>query len=130
MVHKAEDDIAQTIGLLGDTYTAATPMLPFKCRLDLLYLHCRLVMLQEAIRIIQFVKEAHDSKFMEVLIAKLRLGILAEAEDHIDEAELLIGVSGLRYLDLAHTAIWRFEWRRARRRANMRSCPAMSFESA
>ncbi|KAL8990799.1 MAG: hypothetical protein Q9177_000625 [Variospora cf. flavescens] len=92
VVHKAEDDIAQTIGLLGDTYTAATPMLPFKCRLDLLYLHCRLVMLQEAIRIIQFVKEAHDSKFMEVLIAKLRLGILAEAEDHIDEAELLIRV--------------------------------------
>lgn len=49
-------------------------------------------MLQEATRIIQFVKKAHDSKFLEVLIAKLRLGILAEAEEQIDEAELLMEV--------------------------------------
>ncbi|KAI4208323.1 MAG: hypothetical protein LQ348_000247 [Seirophora lacunosa] len=105
VVHKAGDDVVQTIRLLGNTYTTATPMLPFKCRLDLLYLHCRLVMLQEATRIIQFVKKAHDSKFLEVLIAKLRLGILAEAEEQIDEAELLMEQCRSRALRRLETEI-------------------------
>ncbi|KAL8907318.1 MAG: hypothetical protein Q9207_001495 [Kuettlingeria erythrocarpa] len=90
VVRKAENDIEQAIGRLGDTYTSKTPSLSFKCRFDVLYLHCRLTQLREATRIIQFVEKAYDSKHMDAVIGTLRLRTIAEAKESIQEAGMLV----------------------------------------
>ncbi|KAI4195063.1 MAG: hypothetical protein LQ346_003535 [Caloplaca aetnensis] len=90
VVRKAEKDVEQTIGRLGDTYTSKTPSLSFKCRFDVLYLHCRWIQLREATRIIQFVEKAYDSKLMDAVIGTLRLRTIAEAKESIQEAGMLV----------------------------------------
>lgn len=89
-MRKAEKDVEQTIGRLGDTYTSKTPSLSFKCRFDVLYLHCRWIQLREATRIIQFVEKAYDSKLMDAVIGTLRLRTIAEAKESIQEAGMLV----------------------------------------
>lgn len=97
-MRKAEEDIEQTIGRLGNTYTLTTPSLSFKCRFDMLYLHCRLVQLREATRIIQFVEKAYDSKHMDAVIGTLRPRTIAEAKESIQEAGVLVAQSRSKML--------------------------------
>ncbi|KAL8943406.1 MAG: hypothetical protein Q9211_000995 [Gyalolechia sp. 1 TL-2023] len=90
VVEGVEKDVAHTVMLLGDTYLAAAPMLPFKCRFDLLYFHCRLTMLREATRISRFLDQSDYSQYTGRIAAKLRTRTIDEAKENVRAITLLI----------------------------------------
>ena len=90
-----EHDITRTVALLSDIDRSAPPMRPFKCRFDLLYFHCRLIMLQEATRITVFLDEAHSSRHTNQMVAALRTQTTGEVEENTRAIQLLINRSQL-----------------------------------
>ncbi|KAL8843310.1 MAG: hypothetical protein Q9170_000168 [Blastenia crenularia] len=93
VVRGTEEDISHTVMLLGNTYTAVTPLLPFKCRLDLLYFYCRLTMLREATRMVDFVDQTDCSQYTKRLVAGLCDHITEEVLENVQELQLLLDQS-------------------------------------
>ncbi|KAL8945029.1 MAG: hypothetical protein Q9216_000013 [Gyalolechia sp. 2 TL-2023] len=93
VIKGVEKDIAHTVMLLGERNLTATPLLPFKCRLDLLYFHCRLIMLREATRILKFLDQSDFSQYTGRITDKLRTRTTEEAKENVRTISLLIDQS-------------------------------------
>ncbi|KAL9022934.1 MAG: hypothetical protein Q9180_008483, partial [Flavoplaca navasiana] len=85
---RAEEDISRTALLLGSSYTPVPVTLSFKIRLDLLYLHCRLTVVQEAARIIRFLRNLDNPRHTEHMVKVLRMHTIQEIYENKAAAEL------------------------------------------
>ncbi|KAL9598369.1 MAG: hypothetical protein Q9219_004531 [cf. Caloplaca sp. 3 TL-2023] len=88
IVRGAEEDIAHTLMILGDIHTSATPLLPFECRLDLLYFHCRLTMLREATRSIGYLSRNDSSTTTNRVVADLQSHIIRDVIEAMQVIEM------------------------------------------
>lgn len=85
-----EEDITGTALLLGSSYTPVPVALSFKIRLDLLHLHCRLTVVQEAARIIRFLRKLDNPRHTEHMIKVLRMHTMQEIYENKAAAEVLV----------------------------------------
>ncbi|KAL9641307.1 MAG: hypothetical protein Q9204_000101 [Flavoplaca sp. TL-2023a] len=87
---RVEEDITRTALLLGNTYTPVPVKLSFKIRLDLLYLHCRLTVVQEAAKIIQFLRNLDNPRHTEHMVKVLRMHTIQEIYENKAATEVLV----------------------------------------
>lgn len=85
-----EEDITRTALLLGSSYTPVPVTLSFKIRLDLLYLHCRLTVVQEAARIIRFLRNLDNPRHTEHMVKVLKMHTIQEIYENKAAAEELV----------------------------------------
>ncbi|KAL8724644.1 MAG: hypothetical protein Q9166_007834 [cf. Caloplaca sp. 2 TL-2023] len=86
---RVENDMAYTALLLGKKYLFVPISLSFKLRLDLLHLHCRLTVLQEAARIVLFLREFDNPRHTEHMAKTLEMHTIQEVDENVVEAEKL-----------------------------------------
>ncbi|KAL8701662.1 MAG: hypothetical protein Q9224_000396, partial [Gallowayella concinna] len=84
-----EKNIAQAAMVLGKDYVTAPLSLSFKLRLDLLYLHCRLTVLQEAANIIRFLGDFDDPRHTAYMAKTLRMHTIRQIDENLSEAGVL-----------------------------------------
>ncbi|KAL8673879.1 MAG: hypothetical protein Q9168_001699 [Polycauliona sp. 1 TL-2023] len=87
---RVEKDMVRTVTLLGKGYTPVPVTLSFKVRLDLLYLHCRLTVVQEAARIIHFLRKLDNPRHTEHMAKVLKMHTLREIDENKSAAEELV----------------------------------------
>ncbi|KAL8911628.1 MAG: hypothetical protein Q9171_003235 [Xanthocarpia ochracea] len=85
-----EKDMARTALWLGNEYASAPISLSFKARFDLLYLHCRLTVLQESARIVQFLRGFDSSRHTEYMVKELKRLTIQQVDENIAKAEELV----------------------------------------
>ncbi|KAL8806343.1 MAG: hypothetical protein Q9182_001373 [Xanthomendoza sp. 2 TL-2023] len=85
----AEKKIAHIGIVLGKDYVSAPLRLSFKLRSDLLYLHCRLTVLQEAANIIRFLQNSDDPRHTAYMAQTLRMHTIQQIDENLSEAGLL-----------------------------------------
>ena len=80
--------IQDTLASIAKTGVFPTVVLPFKSRFDSLYLRCRLIVLDEGLRAVQYMQQQQDKReepveHITVIIAALKLNIATESIDNI-----------------------------------------------
>ncbi|KAL8770000.1 MAG: hypothetical protein Q9209_004247 [Squamulea sp. 1 TL-2023] len=87
---RVEADMARTAMFLGNGYAPIPISLSFKARLDLLYFHCRLTLLQEAARIIHFLRDFDNPIHTQYMAKTLKMLTIQQVDENIAEAEGLV----------------------------------------
>ncbi|KAL8853505.1 MAG: hypothetical protein Q9221_001664 [Calogaya cf. arnoldii] len=87
---RVEEDMARTVRILGSSYAAAQVRLSFKARLDLLYLHCRLMVVQEAARIVRFLRNFENPRHTERMGKILKMHTIREIDENMAVADELV----------------------------------------
>ncbi|KAL8785967.1 MAG: hypothetical protein Q9213_003043 [Squamulea squamosa] len=90
VIVRVEADMARTAMYLGNGYAPDPISLSFKARLDLLYFHCRLTLLQEAARIIHFLRDFDNPIHTQHMAKTLKMLTIQQADENIAEAEGLV----------------------------------------
>ena len=82
--------MARTALSLGKEYAPAPISLSFKARFDLLYFHCRLTVLQESARIVQFLRGFDNPRHTEYMVKELKRVTIQQVDENIAKAEELV----------------------------------------
>ncbi|KAL8658342.1 MAG: hypothetical protein Q9226_001086 [Calogaya cf. arnoldii] len=87
---RVEEDMARTVRILGNSYAAPQVRLSFRARLDLLYLHCRLTVVQEAARIVRFLRDFESPRHTERMGKILKMHTIREIDENMAVADELV----------------------------------------
>ncbi|KAL8997355.1 MAG: hypothetical protein Q9169_003337 [Polycauliona sp. 2 TL-2023] len=87
---RVEADMARTVSLLGSSHAPVPVALSFKVRLDLLHLHCRLTVVQEAARIIHFLRKSDAPRHTEHMVKVMKRHTIKEIDENVLAAEGLV----------------------------------------